>query len=120
MSTRYELREHTAVTHRKGREKGHHSTICVSSLTKHVWNLHLAVSPGNSLLSQNTMSQGYTPLHCTIFSFSLAPQALMKPIKFVHVPYLLYRDYIKRNDVGFLLMPEGWQTIMEVNCCSAC
>lgn len=59
----------SADAHRKGSMKGHHSTISVSSLTKHVWHLHLAVSPGNSLLSQNRMSQGYTPLHCTIFSF---------------------------------------------------
>lgn len=90
MNTQYEFCACTAVRHRKGREKGHRSNICVSSLTKHVWNLYLAVFPGNSLLSQNTMSQGYAPLHCAIFSFSLAPPALMKPIKFSHVPHLLY------------------------------
>jgi len=44
----------------------------------------------------------------------------MNPIKFAQVPCLLYRNYIKRNDVGFLLMLEDWRTITKVNCCSAC
>lgn len=58
-------------SHKGERERGHHSNTIFSSLTKHVWNLHFAVSPGNSLVSQGTMPQGYTPLHCTIlFLFS--------------------------------------------------
>lgn len=61
-------------------------------------------------------------LHYTApsFPFFLAPQALMKPIKFAQVPYLLYRDYVKRSDVGFLLMLEDWQMITKVDCCSVC